>query len=262
VLSTLHVASFQGTAAQRCLRLSVLVSNLACRSRVSRSITLAFFLCINAGPDRSGDWVESLLHGPLQHDALPTTHEQIKACLSYRGTQKHMLVPVTSKYHHRIVYTDQKLATATLACTDDSDISVQMTSILSKAPKDHDSELTTTVAVSHYIDTVFDSFTQYGEAKLAYRCSLNCSERFTTSSCVQGRPDTVIVVNGCTFLIGEDKQAGNMVGAIADLKNKVKGLNIHHYGPVQFLLAYAAAGLEVRFYSVSANGTQVQACHT
>jgi hypothetical protein len=98
--------------------------------------------------------------------------------------------------------------------------------------------------------------------KLAYRCSLNCSERFTTSSCVQGRPDTVIVVNGCTFLIGEDKQAGNMVGAIADLKNKVKNLNIHHYGPVQFLLAYAAAGLEVQFYTVSANGTQVQACHT
>jgi hypothetical protein len=201
------------------------------------------------------------MHGSLQDDALPTNSAQVKASLAQRATaQEPMRIPVTSKYHHEVAFcSGDEVAAASLFRADDSKLPAAMTTLLSDMPSDHDSELTTTVAVSHYIDTVFGKLKQYSMAKLAYRCTLNCSERFTTSSCVQGRPDTVIVVNGCTFLIGEDKQAGNMVGAIADLKNKVKGLNIHHYGPVQFLLAYAAAGLEVQFYTVSANGSQVQA---
>jgi hypothetical protein len=204
------------------------------------------------------------MHGTLQDAALPTSPEQIRASLAQRATaQQPMRIPVTSKYQHEVAFcSGDEAAAASLLRADDSKLPAAMTTLLSDIPSEHDSELTTTVAVSHYIDTVFGKLKQYSMVKLAFRCSLNCSERFTTSSCVQGRPDTVIVVNGCTFLIGEDKQAGNMVGAIADLKNKVKGLNIHHYGPVQFLLAYAAAGLEVQFYTVSANGTQVQACHT
>ena len=203
--------------------------------------------------------MKSLMHGALQDDALPTSSEQVRTSLAQRATaQEPMRIPVTSKYHHEVAFcSGDEVAAASLLRADDSKLPAAMTTLLSDTPSDHDSELTTTVAVSHYIDTVFGKLNQYSMVKLAYRCSLNCSERFTTSSCVQGRPDTVIVVNGCTLLIGEDKQAGNLVGAIADLKNKVKGLNIHHYGPVQFLLAYAAAGLEVQFYTVSANGTQV-----
>ena len=202
------------------------------------------------------------MHGSLQDNALPTTPEQVRTSLAQRATaQEPMRIPVTSKFYHRILYTDQTLATATLACTDDSDISVHMTTLLGAAPRDHASELTTTVAVSHYFDTVFDSLNLYSKLKLEYECSLNTRERCTTSSCVQGRPDTVIVVNGCTFMIGEDKQAGKMTDAIGDIKKKVMGLNIHHYGPVQFLLAYAAAGLRVQFFTVSANGSQVCAYH-
>ena len=216
---------------------------------------------LNAGPDRSGDWVKSLMHGPLQDDALPTTPEQIKAYLAQRATaQEPMRIPVTSKYHHEVAFcSGDEVATASFLRADVSKLPAAMTILLSDINSDHDSELTTTVAVSHYIDTVFGKLKQYSMTELSYRCSLNCSERFTTSSCVQGRPDTVIVVNGCTFLIGEGKQPGNAVGAIADLKNKVKGLNIHHYGPVQFLLAHAAAGLQVELYAVSADGTLVQA---
>jgi hypothetical protein len=137
-----------------------------------------------------------------------------------------------------------------------------MTTLLGAAPRDHASELTTTVAVSHYFDTVFDNLNLYSRLKLEFECSLNTRERCTTSSCVQGRPDTVIVVNGCTFMIGEDKEEGKMADAIGDIKKKVMGLDIHHYGSVQFLLAYAAAGLRVQFFTVSANGTQVHAYHS
>jgi hypothetical protein len=203
------------------------------------------------------------MHGPLQDDALPTSREQITASLAQRATaQEPMLIPVTSQYYLKVQHGGDRTAFERLGRADGSEIPAAMTTLLRVAPRDYKSELTTTVAVSHYFDTVFDTLNLYSTLKLEYDCSLNTKEQCTTSSCVQGRPDTVIVVNGCTLMIGEDKREGSMIDAIGDIKKKVMGLNIHHYGSVQFLLAYAAAGLRVQFFMVSANGTQVQACHT
>ena len=66
-------------------------------------------------------------------------------------------------------------------------------------------------------------------------------QKSTTSKAVlvRARPDTLVTVAGCTVLIGEDKQL-SLLDAITDLKAKRQPITAMHYGPVNFLLAYAA----------------------
>ena len=66
-------------------------------------------------------------------------------------------------------------------------------------------------------------------------------QKSTTSKAVlvRARPDTLVTVAGCTVLIGEDKQL-SLLDAIKDLKAKRQPITAMHYGPVNFLLAYAA----------------------
>jgi hypothetical protein len=217
-------------------------------------------LGLTAAGDRSGDWVQSLMHGPLQHDALPTTTEQITALLAYRGSANQpMLIPVTSHFYRRMHYTDQILGAATLACADSAELPAAMSSLLCKTPSDHGSELTTTVAVSSYIDTVFGCLKLYSSLQVVYTYNLNSGHCTTCGS--SDRPDmpnTVIIVDDCTFLIGVEREAHQLVDAVCDIKHMVNGFNMQHYGDVQFMLAYAAAGLEIQFYAITDNGTQVQ----
>ena len=71
------------------------------------------------------------------------------------------------------------------------------------------------------------------------------------------RPDTLVTVAGCTMLIGEDKQL-SLPDAIKDLKAKRQPMSAMHYGPVQFLLAYAAGDAAFQWHWISADGTQVR----
>ncbi len=55
------------------------------------------------------------------------------------------------------------------------------------------------------------------------------------------RPDTMIVVDKCTMLLGEDK-CQDIQAAFADLDSKRISLCRLHYQGMPFLLGYAAAG--------------------
>jgi hypothetical protein len=60
------------------------------------------------------------------------------------------------------------------------------------------------------------------------------------------RPDTMLVAENCTLMLGEDKHT-DLAAAYADLSRKRVNLSGMHYGPVKFLLGYAAAGTTVQW---------------
>ncbi|KAL3151520.1 hypothetical protein ABBQ38_012518 [Trebouxia sp. C0009 RCD-2024] len=60
------------------------------------------------------------------------------------------------------------------------------------------------------------------------------------------RPDMLIMVNGATSFVGEDKGQGNDRQAVTELEGYVKGgLDSLHYASIKYLPCYAAAGSRV-----------------
>ena len=73
--------------------------------------------------------------------------------------------------------------------------------------------------------------------------------------CDRGRPDTLVICNMCTVMIGEDKVPGLMHEAIKDLKSYAQGgLVAAQYGAVPGIPAYAASGHELQFCFISHDG--------
>jgi hypothetical protein len=57
------------------------------------------------------------------------------------------------------------------------------------------------------------------------------------------------------MMIGQVKQQQQRHGALYGLRqHTAAGLNMHHYGNVPGLLAFAAGGMELRFHLVKPNG--------
>ena len=71
---------------------------------------------------------------------------------------------------------------------------------------------------------------------------------------MRARPDMLVTVAGCTVLIGEDKRL-TLLDAI---KAKRQPITAMHYGPVNFLLAYAAGDAAFQWQWMSADGRQVR----
>jgi hypothetical protein len=143
------------------------------------------------------------------------------------------------------------------------DTAVTFDRLISPTPLDAGGELRTTCAMFHMMGTVFTAL-GISTIRLAYNIHLNKTERnagsISSAVAKKGavynlRPDTLLVVDVATLLIGEDKVEGQRDQAIADIKAYVKdGINAHHYGAIPGLLAYAASGLELNFLLVKPTG--------
>eukprot|EP00245_Coleochaete_scutata_P005940 TRINITY_DN1996_c0_g1_i5.p1 TRINITY_DN1996_c0_g1~~TRINITY_DN1996_c0_g1_i5.p1 ORF type:complete len:584 (-),score=89.29 TRINITY_DN1996_c0_g1_i5:252-2003(-) len=133
-------------------------------------------------------------------------------------------------------------------------VASRMTSLLSADWGPLCSELETTCNMWLLLHFVFDSL-QIIESPLRYRLLLNSSEdgssRVLRGGC---RPDTLILADDCTLLVGEDKKGGNLKGAYDDLRDKLCGLNRLHYGNVPYILAYAASGSRIQLFNLSTHG--------
>jgi hypothetical protein len=114
------------------------------------------------------------------------------------------------------------------------------------------------VATSHrYLGTLWQQLQEHSDVRLRFSFLFNSTERGTTSKSTakRSRPDTLVVAKSCTLLVGEDKQVQHLHDAMVDLKRKMSGgFSAHHYGPVQFLLAYTAAVPEIQFWAISCTG--------
>lgn len=74
---------------------------------------------------------------------------------------------------------------------------------------------------------------------------------------LRARPDTVVTVEHCTMLMGEHRHL-SLLDAINALSAMRQPITAMHYGPVNFLLAYAAGDAAFQWQWMSADGTQVR----
>ena len=148
--------------------------------------------------DLSTEHARMLLPNALAE--LPSTSQEIKA---YLADLTGLRVPVLPKFFSRMV-SDNGLMKDLLAPTDDSLLPASLSTLLSKASEDHGSELTTTVCICSYFDTVFPALHMYSDMQLVYKIYLNKAETGTSSSILQQqsqtRPDAFLVANSCLLL--------------------------------------------------------------
>jgi hypothetical protein len=111
---------------------------------------------------------------------------------------------------------------------------------------------------------VFTTLNTHSTTHLPFHIRLNKAERAAgsissavsaTGAACRLRPDTLVIVNQATLLIGEDKEALKLKQALEDVKAYVKGgINTHHYGGIPGMLGYAASGFELTFLLVRPDG--------
>ena len=155
-----------------------------------------------------------------------------------------------------------KLAAEHLEPADPSSLVVTLTELLQTETEEHLSKEATHHLVVEFISKVFKCLSKFSRVAGRVKHSIfqNSTEplRSTSSKELQDRlrPDTIVVMNQCTLLLGEDKVADIKL-AMKDLERKRRPLHALHYGDVRFLLAYAAAGTEYQWLWISSDGRMV-----
>ena len=196
------------------------------------------------------------LEGPLPQ--LPSSKTDVEAVLF--PAQPDIQLPVTPVYYHAIKRQYPLTAEQQLKQADGSTLVVRITSLLDHQWRVGHSEMHTSLHVVKFIEEVVESLEEYSSHKLTCNIMLDSTEHRSAASSTtvweKLRPDTVVALNKCTLLLGEDKFCV-LEDAIKDLKRKRRPLDPAHYGEVRFLLAYVAAGSEFQWLWMSAAGTQV-----
>ena len=222
----------------------------------------------------------------LLPDALPELPSSSEGIRAYIEDTAGLRIPVLPKFYRQAVHANGGMA-GLLTPTDDSLLPASLSILLSAPPQDHGSELTTTIGVCSYLDTVFPSMYAYSNIRLIHKIYLNMSATGTSSSVMKPRtrPDTALVASSCMLMgtwlrqyidylsstvfetafqslliivclvlpssaVGEDKCEGGMQPAMDDIKRKLANMSPLHYGTLPFILAYTAAGNVVQFHSV------------
>lgn len=137
--------------------------------------------------------------------------------------------------------------------------SAAFAALITKPPRDHGTEMTTTCAMSSFLGNTFDILSALSGVTLSPTVILNCTERGagSLSGAVPGqsRPDSLVVHAHSTVMIGEDKDNGKLQDAIRDLRGYVKGgLGAVQYRTIPGIIAYAAAGVQLQFCFISKAG--------
>ena len=129
---------------------------------------------------------------------LPSTSEAIRAFLADVGGLR---VPVLPNFYSKETLVNGLMRNF-LTPTDYSMLPASLSFLLSKAPKEHFSELTTTVCLTLYFDTIFSALDEYSSIQFVFNIYLNKSETGTSSRLLKlrTRPDTSLVSNSCLLL--------------------------------------------------------------
>ena len=206
--------------------------------------------------DRSGYWVDRLKGMLPQLLQLPSTKQEVEATLF--PAQSTLRIPVLPAFYD---WQDSLEAAKFLERADNhSSVVTALTFLLQEPAGLVSSEMNTTQLAGIFVRTVFHHLSRHRLHSVHPTVLLNCTEppHYTSSRAVQKGlwPDTIVVMNEFTLMIGKDKVA-DLKLAIKDLQDKRLELNALHYGPVRFTLAYAAAGTRFQLFWISADGKMV-----
>ncbi len=207
--------------------------------------------------EQSSSLVTQHLHHPLPDPLLPVSCSQV---LQWLFTFTQLQVPVTDVFYQqmRVLHGPQQHL---LSCSRAASAVVTFTELLQTNPAvPFSSEDDTSMLVRNFIGRCWATLESYSPTKLHHDLLFNKSSQLSNVSshavATKLRPNVMLVAQRCTLLLGEDKYT-NLQAAVTDLERKRVNLSDMHYGPVRFLLGYAAAGTMVRWYYLPSSEDQV-----
>jgi len=207
--------------------------------------------------DQSRVLIKQLLFDPLPDPALPTNDSQVFDWLF--GFTK-LKIPVTVLFHqHASTIAQQQL----LAPQDDAASAVvSFTELLQTAPcMPYSTEMHTSVYICNFVGSVWESLTTHSPIKLKHSLLFNKTLQLHNVSshaiAPKSRPDTMLVAENCTLLLGEDKHS-DLAAAYQDLNRKRVDLSGLHYGPLKCMLGYVAAETTVQWCFIPSHADQVK----
>jgi len=201
--------------------------------------------------------VKQHLFEPLPDPRLPSTGSQVQQWLF---DLEELKVPVTAIFYQQMLAL-QGPQRRLVPEVDAASAVVTFTELLQTAPDlPFSSEMDTSVYVCNFIGRVWRTLAKYSP-RLQYSLLLNKSSQLSSVSshaiAHKLRPDTMLVAENCTLMLGEDKHT-DLAAAYADLGSKRVDLSGMHYGPVKFMLGYAAAGTVVQWCFLPCHADQVR----
>ncbi|DBA82960.1 TPA: hypothetical protein ACH3X1_006739 [Trebouxia sp. C0004] len=202
--------------------------------------------------------VDQYLFKPLPDSFLPSTGSQV---LQWLFDFTEMKVPVTPLFYQQML-TLQGPQQCLIPVLVAASAVTTFTDLLQTAPRlPFNSEQNTTVYVCGFIERCWQTLATYSPTNLQYDLMFNKISQLSTVSshaiAHKLRPDTMLVVENCTLMLGEDKHI-DLAAAYADLSRKRVDLSGMHYGPVKFMLGYAAAGTTVQWCFLPDHADQVE----
>lgn len=119
----------------------------------------------------------------------------------------------------------------------------------------------TSVYVCNFVGRVWRTLAKYSPTSLQYGLLLNKASQLSSVSshavACKLRPDTMLIAESCTLMLGEDQHT-DLAAACADLERKRVDLSGMHYGPLKFMLGYAAAGTVLQWCFLPCHADQVR----
>ena len=187
----------------------------------------------------------------------PSTHIEVHEWLFQ---QAGLRLPVLPWFYQLVLIDNPQLAQQFLTPTDGSAAACTFTNLLHLRPVADwfTTEAYTSVMVYQYLMSVWRCV-DILPSPLQWHPYWNATEKSSSHSSktqkAGKRPDTMIVVDKCTMLLGEDK-CQDIQQAFADLNSKRVSLCRLHYQGLPFLLGYAAAGPRWQWCILPANADE------
>jgi hypothetical protein len=145
-------------------------------------------------------------------------------------------LPVTEEVYNFYKARHSEIADDFLVQADGSQFCIKVSTCLQERISVN-SEMDVSFFVGGYIKSIFQMLDEVSPLSFKNKVLLNERETSRTSS----RPDTLVIANDCSFLVGEER-ISRLSDAEEDLRVKFRSLSPVFYGLVKFILGYMAAG--------------------
>lgn len=208
--------------------------------------------------EESESLIRQHLFEPLPEPGLPTSGSQV---LQWLFDFRDLKVPVTAIFYRQMLLLQgppQHLAPQTDACS----AVVTFTDLLQTASSlPFSSDMDTCVYMCHFVERVWSTLADFSPTCLQYSLLLSKASQLSSGSSQSAarklRPDTMLVEQDCTLMLGEDRHT-DLAAAFAELERKRVDLSGMQYGSLTFMLGYAAAGTAMQWCFLPCHKDQVR----
>ncbi|KAL3130737.1 hypothetical protein ABBQ38_000083 [Trebouxia sp. C0009 RCD-2024] len=200
--------------------------------------------------------IKQYLLDPSPDPRLPSNCSQVlQGLFDFTGLK----VPVTAVFYQQALLL-QGAQQHLLPNYDAFSAVVTFTELLQTAPDlPFSNGMDTWLYVCNFITRVWRTLAEYSSPSLQYNLLFSkASQPESVSSHAIGpklRPDTMLIAEKCVLMLGEDKHT-DLAAAFVDLEKTRVDLSGMHYGPLRFLLGYAAAGTAVQWCLLPSHADQ------